>query len=76
MVKHMTKLSPNMRLRLLSSRVVVKKTLSDSLRSKEDRDRLVRFAIENHAGAKALVDSPDRFAVVETLHDTHLSQPS
>eukprot|EP00969_Alexandrium_andersonii_P063839 2811776-Alexandrium_andersonii.AAC.1 len=45
-------------------------------RSKEDRDRLVRFAIEKHAGAEALVDSPDRFAVVETLHDMRLSQPS
>eukprot|EP00969_Alexandrium_andersonii_P173615 7675694-Alexandrium_andersonii.AAC.1 len=58
MVKHMTKLAPNMKLRLLSSRVVIKKTLSDSLRTKGERERLVQFAIEHHAGAKALVDLP------------------
>eukprot|EP00969_Alexandrium_andersonii_P322491 14248779-Alexandrium_andersonii.AAC.1 len=59
MVKHMTKLSPDM-----------------SLRSKDDRRRLVRFAIENHAGAKAIVDNADRFAVVEAHPEAHLSQPS
>eukprot|EP00969_Alexandrium_andersonii_P257905 11403730-Alexandrium_andersonii.AAC.1 len=67
MIKHMVRLAPNMRLKLLSSRVVIKKTLADRVTSKAAREELLQFAVGNHENAVALAPLADgRFEVVES----------
>eukprot|EP00969_Alexandrium_andersonii_P091432 4035948-Alexandrium_andersonii.AAC.1 len=51
-----------MRLKLLSSRVVIKKTIAEHIKSKAAREELLQFAIGNHQAACAIADA-DRFAV-------------
>eukprot|EP00969_Alexandrium_andersonii_P099605 4393934-Alexandrium_andersonii.AAC.1 len=49
----MVRLAPNMRLKLLSSRVVIKKTIAERIRSKDEREDLLRYALGNHADTVA-----------------------
>eukprot|EP00969_Alexandrium_andersonii_P190904 8434605-Alexandrium_andersonii.AAC.1 len=61
----MVKLAPNMRLPLLSRRVVIKKSIAEKARAKDAREEVLRFAVENHKHALPVASGCQRarFAV-------------
>eukprot|EP00969_Alexandrium_andersonii_P117972 5218195-Alexandrium_andersonii.AAC.1 len=72
-VKHMVRVAPNMRLKLLSSRTVIKKTVADRIKDKAAREELLRFAVEQHAQGALVAADRDRFAVVATTAESESS---
>lgn len=57
MIKHMSRLAPNIQLPLLSSRIQIKKTYSDQLARRDARKTIIAKAIEWHDKAKTKPDS-------------------
>ncbi|CAK0870089.1 unnamed protein product, partial [Prorocentrum cordatum] len=61
MIKHMSRTSPSIQLKLMSSRVVIKKQLQPRACSIEDRKRIISCAVRNHHAIADIQKEVGRF---------------
>ena len=67
-IKHMAKTSPNIQIKLMSSRLMIKQTLTPRKLSLDERRAIVSYAANNHHVINDVPEPRGRFAICDNPH--------